>query len=71
MEQFPDIFKALQHTGKTVKITMLPGNHDYEIACYPEFVDMLKPYNIHLEQTPGDNPGDWRQENLDRARQPA
>jgi UDP-2,3-diacylglucosamine pyrophosphatase LpxH len=52
MEQFPNIFKALQHAGKTIKITMLPGNHDYEIACYPEFVDMLKPYNIHLEQTP-------------------
>ena len=52
MEQFPAIFQALQDTGKTVKITMLPGNHDYEIACYPEFVDMLKAYNIHLEQTP-------------------
>jgi UDP-2,3-diacylglucosamine pyrophosphatase LpxH len=52
MEQFPQIFQALQNTGRTVKITMLPGNHDYEIACYPEFVDMLLPYNIHLERTP-------------------
>ena len=52
MDQFPNIFKALQKTGETVKITMLPGNHDYEIACYPEFVEMLKPYNIYLEQTP-------------------
>ena len=52
IEQFPRIFEALQHAGKTVKITMLPGNHDYEIACYPEFVEMLKPYNIHLEQKP-------------------
>ena len=52
MDQFPNIFEALQNTGETVKITMLPGNHDYEIACYPEFVEMLKPYNIHLEQTP-------------------
>ncbi|MFZ2088100.1 MAG: metallophosphoesterase [Desulfobaccales bacterium] len=52
MEQFPGIFRALEHTGRTVRITMLPGNHDYEIACYPEFVEMLKPYNIHLEQTP-------------------
>jgi UDP-2,3-diacylglucosamine pyrophosphatase LpxH len=50
--QFPKIFAALQHTGETVRITMLPGNHDYEIACYPEFVEMLKPYHIHLEQTP-------------------
>jgi len=52
MEQFPQIFAALQKTGRTVKITMLPGNHDYEIACFPQFVDLLKPYNIHLEQTP-------------------
>ena len=52
MEQFPMIFQALQHAGETVRITMLPGNHDYEIACYPEFVDMLQSYNIHLEQTP-------------------
>jgi UDP-2,3-diacylglucosamine pyrophosphatase LpxH len=52
IEQFPQIFQALRHAGETVKITMLPGNHDYEIACYPEFVEMLKPYNIHLEQKP-------------------
>ena len=52
MEQFPLIFKALQDTGRTVKITMIAGNHDYEIACYPEFVDMLRSYNIHLERTP-------------------
>jgi UDP-2,3-diacylglucosamine pyrophosphatase LpxH len=52
IEQFPNIFKALKTAGETVRITMLPGNHDYEIACYPEFVEMLKPYNIHLEQTP-------------------
>jgi UDP-2,3-diacylglucosamine pyrophosphatase LpxH len=52
MDQFPDIFRALQNAGRTVKITMLPGNHDYEIACYPEFVEILKHYNIHLEQTP-------------------
>jgi UDP-2,3-diacylglucosamine pyrophosphatase LpxH len=52
IDQFPKIFQALRHTGETVRITMLPGNHDYEIACYPEFVEMLKPYNIHLEQKP-------------------
>ena len=52
MDQFPEIFKALQNAGKTLKITMLPGNHDYEIACYPEFVEMLQPFNIHLEQKP-------------------
>jgi len=52
MDQFPNIFNALRNAGKTIRITMLPGNHDYEIACYPEFVDMLKPWNIHLERAP-------------------
>ncbi len=52
MEQFPKIFEAFRNAGRTVKITMLPGNHDYEIACYPEFVDMLQAYHIHLERTP-------------------
>jgi len=52
MRQFPNIFEAFRTIGATVKITMLPGNHDYEIACYPEFVDMLTPYNINLERTP-------------------
>jgi UDP-2,3-diacylglucosamine pyrophosphatase LpxH len=52
IEQFPEIFQALKKAGEAVKITILPGNHDYEIACYPEFVDMLRPYHIHLERTP-------------------
>jgi UDP-2,3-diacylglucosamine pyrophosphatase LpxH len=52
MHQFPRIFEAFRKAGAAVKLTMLPGNHDYEIACYPEFVEMLKPYNIHLERTP-------------------
>jgi len=52
MDQFPNIFNALRNAGKTLRITMLPGNHDYEIACYPEFVDLLKTCNIHLERAP-------------------
>jgi UDP-2,3-diacylglucosamine pyrophosphatase LpxH len=52
IDQFPRIFQAFRNTGRTVKITMLPGNHDYEIACYPEFVEMLQAYHIHLEPIP-------------------
>ena len=52
VDQFPNIFAAFQKTGRTVKITLLAGNHDYEIACYPEFIDLLIQYNIHLEPTP-------------------
>jgi len=50
--QFPRIFEAFHRVGEDIKITLLPGNHDYELACYPEFTDLLKTYNIRLEQTP-------------------
>lgn len=49
--QFPEIFAAFREAGKRLKITLLPGNHDYEIACYPEFVDVLAAYNIDLART--------------------
>ena len=48
--QFPRIFEAFRRTGEQIRITLLPGNHDYELACYPEFVDLLEAYNVHLEQ---------------------
>jgi UDP-2,3-diacylglucosamine pyrophosphatase LpxH len=52
MQQFPNIFAAFREAGQKIKITLLPGNHDYEIACYPEFVEILKDFNIDLEQRP-------------------
>jgi len=52
IEQFPNIFNAFRRTGEKVKITVLPGNHDYEIACYQEYVDIFKTYNISVEQNP-------------------
>jgi len=50
--QFPEIFLAFRRVGEKIKITVLPGNHDYELACYPGFVEIFKTYNITLEQTP-------------------
>jgi predicted phosphodiesterase len=52
MRQFPNIFEAFREAGEKIKITLLPGNHDYEIACYPEFVKIFKDFNIDLEQRP-------------------
>ena len=49
--QFPAIFDAFKRAGETIRITLLPGNHDYELACYPMMVAQLAAYNIHLEQT--------------------
>ena len=50
--QFPNIFSTFKRVGEKIKITLLPGNHDYELACYPEFLEILRDYNINLEQTP-------------------
>jgi UDP-2,3-diacylglucosamine pyrophosphatase LpxH len=51
IRQFPRIFEALRKAGETITITLLPGNHDYELACYPEFVETLGRYNVRLEQS--------------------
>ncbi len=52
IEQFPNIFEAFREAGSRITITMLPGNHDYEIACYPQFVEIFGQFNIQLEQKP-------------------
>src|SRR5215213_1059499 len=44
------LFELFRATGEHVKITLIPGNHDYELACYPGFVDRLAEYGIALEQ---------------------
>jgi len=43
------IFDQLRVTGACIKVTMMVGNHDYELACNPAYVDKLQAYNIHLD----------------------
>ena len=43
------IFEQLRLTGERVRITMMVGNHDYDLACDPEFAVKLKDYNIELD----------------------
>jgi UDP-2,3-diacylglucosamine pyrophosphatase LpxH len=43
------IFEQFRATGEKIKITLMVGNHDYDLACYPEFVSMLASYNITLD----------------------
>lgn len=50
IKQQPKLFEQFRKTGENVPITLMPGNHDYELACYPEYVDRLKEYNINLVQ---------------------
>ncbi|MFC7071471.1 metallophosphoesterase [Halovenus rubra] len=52
VETYPELFEQLRATGETVDITLLPGNHDYELAAYDEFVDRFKRYNVDLTQEP-------------------
>ncbi len=52
IEQFPAIFATFREVGSKITITLLPGNHDYEIACFPDYVRRLQAYNLHLAQTP-------------------
>ncbi|KAB1185378.1 MULTISPECIES: metallophosphoesterase [Haloferax] len=50
VDRYPDIFEQLRATGERIPITFIPGNHDYELACYPAYVDRLAEYNVTLEQ---------------------
>jgi len=42
------LFRQFKATGARIPITIMAGNHDYELACYPEFVARLKEYNLTL-----------------------
>jgi UDP-2,3-diacylglucosamine pyrophosphatase LpxH len=44
-----DLFDLFRETGRRVRITLLPGNHDYELACIPAYKQQLAEYNIDLE----------------------
>jgi UDP-2,3-diacylglucosamine pyrophosphatase LpxH len=48
IEQQPKLFEQFKQTGSKIPITIMPGNHDYELACYPEFIERLKDYNLNL-----------------------
>ncbi|WP_410765045.1 metallophosphoesterase [Haloferax sp. DFSO60] len=50
VETYPELFAQLKATGEHIQITFIPGNHDYELACYPEYVERLAEYNVTLEQ---------------------
>src|SRR5262249_7524291 len=43
------IFDQLKATGARIRVTMMVGNHDYDLACDPAFAGKLKAYNIHLD----------------------
>ncbi|WP_439026522.1 metallophosphoesterase [Haloarchaeobius sp. DT45] len=49
VEHHPDLFEQFRKTGENVHITIIPGNHDAELAGYPEYVERLAEYNVDLQ----------------------
>jgi UDP-2,3-diacylglucosamine pyrophosphatase LpxH len=43
------LFEQFRRTGAKIPITLIPGNHDYDLACDPEYIPLLKEYGITLE----------------------
>lgn len=52
VEKYPELFAQFKATGSSIPITLLPGNHDHELAAYDEYVDRFAEYNINLVQEP-------------------
>ncbi len=50
IETYPELFEQFRATGESTPITMLPGNHDHELAAYDEYVDRFAEYNVDLVQ---------------------
>ena len=50
IETYPELFERLRKTGESVPITLLPGNHDHELAAHEEYVERFAEYNVHVVQ---------------------
>ena len=51
VEHHPKLFDQFRKTGEHVTITLIPGNHDAELAGYPQYVERLAEYNVNLDVT--------------------
>ena len=50
------IFDQLRATGARIKVTMMVGNHDYDLACNPAFVEKLQSIQHPLGHELGPDP---------------
>ena len=50
VETYPKLFAQLRATGESVPITLLPGNHDHELAAYGAYRERFAGYNVNLVQ---------------------
>ncbi len=51
-ETYSELFEQLRETGENIQITLLPGNHDHELAAYDAYVDRFAAHNVDLVQEP-------------------
>jgi len=49
IEKHRELFDQFRRTGEKIIITIIPGNHDYLLACDPAFIETLAEYNFRLE----------------------
>lgn len=49
LESHGELFEQFKRTGHNITITVIPGNHDYLLACDPAFIGLLREYKIVLE----------------------
>ncbi len=45
---YPVLFEQLRTTGEQIQITLLPGNHDHELAAYDAYIERFAAYNVDL-----------------------
>ena len=48
VERYPTLFEQLRETGANIPITLVPGNHDHELAAHEAYVDRFGAYNVDL-----------------------
>ncbi|WP_440007869.1 metallophosphoesterase [Halomicrococcus sp. SG-WS-1] len=49
VENHQALFEQLRATGERIEITLIPGNHDAELAGYSAYVERLAAYNVTLD----------------------
>lgn len=50
VSSYPHLFEQLRETGESVDITLVPGNHDHDLAAFDGFVERFAEYNVDLVQ---------------------
>ncbi|MFP4632837.1 MAG: metallophosphoesterase [Halobacteriales archaeon] len=52
VESYPEVFEELERTASEVDVTFLPGNHDHDLAAYPEVRERLSEFGLDVDVGP-------------------